>query len=188
MNLVFSRSALPTSTADCIVVSVEPRVRLGRDARRYRERVGHPHALHELLSCVAFASTARLSRSLSYQACVDRAVPRHPRSRCVLSPEMREAPELRGPRTRFGSSIPRPVRFPLMTACYRTPPGHQKDMSHLRLAVLLFGEIGVNRISTKYGPLLPAAAQGLVRQSIFGLPKRARNPPRPAAVRQPTSR
>jgi hypothetical protein len=36
-------------------------------------------------------------------------------------------PGPRGPRARFGSSIPPRARFPPVTACYRTPPGHRQD-------------------------------------------------------------
>jgi len=53
------------------------------------------------------------------------------------------------PEPRPGPPSQIPARFPLPTACLRTPPGRQKDMSHPRLPYLLRAPKAVNGINAQ---------------------------------------
>jgi hypothetical protein len=86
-------------------------------------------------------------------------------------PPLRSGQEIpgdeRGPRTpgapeqASGPPSRKPARFLLPTACYRTPPGRQKDMSHPRLVFLLPTRELVKRESTKCGVYRVVGIQAL---------------------------
>ena len=84
-------------------------------------------------------------------------------------PEMREALEPPKPPNRnwvlHPSANSLPIRRP--PVLFETPPGHRKDMSHLRQSGLLPAREGVNGNSTKSGVVMEVVTQPLELPRVF---------------------